>query len=436
MEKVIIALFLFFINYVASDQSVAKPDKNTPSTRDSVALKKFCQQEAEKRYKSTLNDWKELNKRAEKSWGEYLTQEYLINHFLALQNKFGREALHFEKIVGTGLLVEINGNPNYEHTLFIRPELDAFHFPATDSTLEIIKHACGHSVGISVACNLAEILLKNRNFRWRKVVFLFSPSEEAPPSGLDSMLRQMDLQKYGKIMALGQHMSPSPEVKNNYVEVRAGVAQASSQVLRIAIDASLSQKNGHIADWSNINPLEIWDTLKMNITQQIHALAKGGNYLLRWSNIATSNPLDAPHNSLPQKAWIVGNFRTFDPLHEVEGLKAIDAAINALNFKYLNKAKISRTYQQAIPVLENDPALTEQVRHHGSFYLDKQIREHKLRLGADDFAFFKKYGIPAVLLRVGVEATGKLHTKDFEITDPSVLKTSLGLFTYLVYSMD
>lgn len=72
----------------------------------------------------------------------------------------------------------------------------------------------------------------------------------------------------------------------------------------------------------------------------------------------------------------------------------------------------------------------------GSAFLKRPINTHKLRLGADDFAIFRKYKIPAVLIRLGVKANGGLHRQDFEIMDPTILQTSLGLFTFLVYSLE
>ena len=381
----------------------------------------------------TLKDWYELNKRGGIAWNEHDTQMYLIQHFKRLQNKFGKANIVFDTIVGTGLIVEINGNAKSNNTLFIRPEIDALYYPKTDSTDAEIRHSCAHSVGMSVSCSLAEILLEDKKIHWKKVVFLFSPSEEATPSGLDSMLRKMNLKKYGKIVALGQHMST--DVPNHHVEVRSKTAQASSQILKINIDAS-ALKGGHIADTNNINPLEVWDILKYQITEKIYQLSKGSKYLLRWSNIITSSPPDAPFNVLCQKVKCIGNFRTFDPVHEVQGLKSIDSLISTFSHKYKDKKVIiSRDHEQPIPVLENDSTLTKSVRYWGSLYLGNTIQIHKLRIGSDDFAIFKKYGIPAVLLRVGIKAKSTLHKQDFEILDPTILKTSLGLFTYLVYNL-
>lgn len=427
---VTILLILAVSCYSKAGTSCITPD----SLKEPLRLKTFCQSEAKKRYKNTLRDWQELNARAEVAWKEFKTHRYLENRFARLQKKYGKSALSYKTVAGTGLIVEIEGDAHQEYSLIIRPEMDGLPFPNAETGMPEVKHGCGHSAGMSVACNLAEMLLDNPGFRWRKVLFLFSPSEEDVPSGLDSMLKSMDLSKYGKLMALGQHVSP--DVPNHRVEVRGGIAQASTQILKISIDASV-QKGGHIANLNYVNPLEIWDTLKSEIHHHIRRSSGGAEYLLRWTNIITDSPADAPHNVLPRKATIVGNFRTYSPSHETKGMSSIDSLLDLYSKKYERReVTIRREQMQGIPVLENDSLLTERVRDFGGRFLGNPVKVHNLRFGADDFAFFKKYGIPAVLLRIGVEAAGGLHRQDFAIKDTTVLEKSLGLFAYLVYSLN
>ncbi|MCB0610844.1 MAG: M20/M25/M40 family metallo-hydrolase [Lewinella sp.] len=404
---------------------------------DTTGLRLFCNRASIEKYDETLSLWREFNACAEVGWQEYRTQGRLITHFTTLQNRFGAENILFDTMAGTGLFVEIPGDPKSGRTLIVRPEIDGLYYPPTDSTLAMVRHACGHNTGMSVACSLAEILLENKKKKkipWKAVLFLFSPSEERAPSGLDSMLAGKDLSRYGKIVALGQHVSP--DVPNHQVEVRSGTAQASSEILRIYIDAS-ALKGGHIADKTNINPLEIWENMRSEIEQEVESCSAGGEYLLRWSNIITSSPDSTPVNVLPQKVKVFGNFRTFNPVHEVRSIEKIDSLIANFSARYADKkVLIYRVREQAIPVLVNDPVLTESVKKWGSAFLKRPINTHKLRLGADDFAIFRKYKIPAVLIRLGVKANGGLHRQDFEIMDPTILQTSLGLFTFLVYSLE
>jgi metal-dependent amidase/aminoacylase/carboxypeptidase family protein len=393
----------------------------------------FCKKEANKLYPQSVNDLNELEKRAEIKYNTPKTAEYIIKKMKKLQKQFGKDAISFDTLY-SGLKADIvlNGNTQNIKTLLIRAEIDGL-----TNSKGVNAHLCGHHFGVSNLLNLCELVLKNRGVQksnFDRILAIFSASEEAPPSGLKKMCEKIDFRPYGDISALCQHLTP--EIEPHNFEIRPNVAQASSQVLTIVMDASV-KKGGHIQDERLFNCLEIWDTLKRKLDSVV-LIDKVTEHLMRWTNVYTNKKPDDPFNGLPTHCYATGNFRTFDSLHQERALQRMDSIINLYAEKYKKDTiLIYRAEEEATPVLINDASLTEKIKKLGSNFLGKEIKTHKLRRGSDDYSMLRKFGITkSVLIRNGVKAQGALHRDDFKISDTESLKSTLGLFAYFVYSLD
>ncbi|MEO5803202.1 MAG: amidohydrolase, partial [Verrucomicrobiota bacterium] len=105
-----------------------------------------------------------------------------------------------------------------------------------------VKHACGHDVHTAVQLGVAEVLSKMRDQIPGTIKFIFQPAEEGPPAGEEGgaplMIKEGALENPKPLAIFGLHTSTEVEVGK--IGVRAGPAQASSDMFDITIKGKMS----------------------------------------------------------------------------------------------------------------------------------------------------------------------------------------------------
>ena len=196
-----------------------------------------------------------------KSWG-VKHRRYLHQHpELALQEK---ETAHYCKSVLHSLGYKIQNSWGYGFTadlnikraktrIAFRADMDAL--PINEKTMHNFKskkpniaHLCGHDAHMAIALTTAKLLKNNQASLKHNVRFIFQPSEEIPPGGALSMIKNGCLQSVTEIYGL--HMWDNPLGKVSLCEgpLMAGIAN---------FDIIIIGKGCHAAEPNKgLNPIE------------------------------------------------------------------------------------------------------------------------------------------------------------------------------------
>lgn len=138
-------------------------------------------------------------------------------------------------------------------------------------------------------------------------------------------------------------------------------------------------------------------------------------------------------NIIPDKVDIAGTFRTLDETWRKQALKEIERMAVQLTESMGGQCHI--TISHGYPCLENNPELTNRLRHAAEEYLGKEnVTELEMTMGSEDFAYYSQL-VPATFYRLGTrnEARGissYVHTPTFDIEEEA-LTTGTGLMAWL-----
>jgi amidohydrolase len=306
----------------------------------------------------------------------------------------------------------------------VRADMDALPIPELidvpyKSTVENVKHACGHDGHVSIALAVADVFSRLRAEIPGTVLFLFQPAEEGDPDGGTSgAQRMLEGGAFGapKPAAIfGLHVMPTIEVGT--IGYRPEGTMASSN--RFAVTITGKKTHGAYPH-TGLDPVPIaaevvtaWQNIASRQANAIEPMVltvgsiHGGN---RFNIIADSVKLEGTVRTLRKGGpeWVKTRMEAI--------LKGVTSSYGATyTFEFPN----------GNPVTYNDPALTaasvpalEGVTGKGKLVINPQ------QMGAEDFAMYQEQ-IPGLFFFLGVgneakKITAMIHTEYFDMDEDAL----------------
>jgi amidohydrolase len=365
-----------------------------------------------------------LHSNPELSYQEFNTAKFIASQLRA----FGIEPK--EGIAGTGVVALIEGKNPSKKIVALRADMDAL--PITElSSVEYksknngVMHACGHDVHTSSLLGTAKILHSIKDQFEGSIKLIFQPGEEKNPGGASIMIKEGVLENPKPSAIIGQHVFPLLLVGK--IGFREGKYMASSDEIYLKVIG----KGGHGATPElTIDPVVIASHIIIALQQIISRNASSKQPTVLTFGKITAN---GATNIIPDEVNIAGTFRALDETWREEGLKKIKKMAENMAESMGGKCEVD--IHHGYPYLENNPALTQNIKQAAEEYVGKEnVVDIDLTLGSEDFAYYSQV-IPASFYRLGTRNEAKgitsyVHTPTFDI-DEDALKISTGLMAWM-----
>lgn len=364
-----------------------------------------------------------IHRHPELSYQEFKTAELVKEELLRL-------GLQPRVLATTGVVAEITGNNPQKKTIALRADMDALPIQEQNdvpykSANPGVMHACGHDVHTASLLGTAKILTDLRSSFEGTVRLIFQPGEEKNPGGASLLIKEGVLQNPVPSSVIGQHVFPLlPAGKAGF---RSGKYMASSDEIYITVIG----KGGHgAAPELTVDPVVITAHLIVALQQIISRKASP-----KQPSVLTFGRINAPGstNIIPDKVEIAGTFRTLNEAWREKALAEIEKMAVQLTESMGGRCEIA--ISRGYPYLENNPELTERLRHAAVEYLGAEnVCELDITMGSEDFAYYSQL-VPASFYRLGTRneergITSYVHTPTFDI-DEEALTTGIGLMAWL-----
>jgi amidohydrolase len=286
------------------------------------------------------------------------------------------------------------------------------------STVDGVKHACGHDAHVSIALGVAEVLSRMRAELRGSVLMLFQPAEEGDPDGGPSGAPRMldDGLFAAKPSAIfGLHVMPT--IDAGTIGLNIGPAMASSDRFTLTV---IGQKTHAAYPHTGIDPVPIAAQLVLGLqtipSRQIDATSptvvsvgeiKGGNRF----------------NIIADQVTLTGTVRTLSK----DGPATVKTKMAQIadGVTKAHGATFTLDYEQGNAVTFNDPALARQTRGVLEAVAGNgKVVEPPPQMGAEDFSRYQQQ-IPGVFFFLGVrneakKITAMIHTEYFDLDEDAL----------------
>ena len=367
---------------------------------------------------------RELHKRAELSFCEFKTAEFIVNYLKK------SDVTIRENVAETGVLAYLDAGA--KETLLLRADMDALPItePLTNavrSENEGVMHACGHDCHMAVMLGAAKVLSGLKDSLSKNILFVFQPGEETTGGALP-MIETGILKEFNVTSALCLHVAN--DVPCGKVSVSSGGVMASPDDFCLKIIG----KGGHGAyPHKCINPI----TISSHIVSGLNDISSKivAKKVISVCSISGGNS----SNVIPDDVTLLGTVRTYDETLRKEIPEMMKKMISDVCKSF--GAKYELTYNFRYPPLINDDNLADKVTKISKDFLGAEnvITDHEPSMAGDDFAYFAKE-VPAVYFNLGSgnEKRGilePLHSTNFDV-DENCLKLGVSLICKLAISLD
>lgn len=370
----------------------------------------------EKHREKIIQTRRDLHRIPETAYTECKTAEYVADRLerLGLAVTTG--------IAKTGVLGVLAG-PEPGKTLMLRSELDALPVKEETglpfaSTHEGTMHACGHDGHMAMVLGAAAVLSEMSDRFFGHIKFVFQPAEEGP-GGAKQMIEAGVMENPQVDYALGCHLWPG--VDQGRVGVKAGPLMAAMD----RFDLTIKGKGGHGA-----MPHLCVDALDV-ATQIVNALQR---IVSRHMNplsptVVTVGQFNSgtTFNIIPEKAYLSGTTRTFDPEIWKSWADRIDRVVNGICRAM--GADYELNYQPGYPVTTSSPWMAGEIREvAGSIVGAENVVEPEPTMGGEDMSYFldRSQGC-FFFLGVGRDGCAPLHNPRFDFNE-NVLLTGVEIY--------
>ena len=365
--------------------------------------------------------YKDLHRHPEIGYDEHRTSGIIADYLRACGMEV-QTGIAITGVVGT----LDSGRPG--KTLLIRADMDCLQveeMTACDYRSENPgkMHACGHDAHVTMLLGAAKLLSAHRDAFRGKIKFLFEPSEESIPASMKETVRAAGYDGEGGAgfmiqqgvlegvdMALALHVQPA--VPAGKIQIARHEATASSDVY----DIMLTGKGGHGAMPENaVDPVptmaELITAIHMLPTREVSSME---NCVISIGQVELPGSV---WNVVPERAHIVGGFRTFN--NDVRALLRQRIPELAEGIAKANRCTAVCTQTLGYDATINDEAMALEV----SRTLENIVGEgnviltNKPFMGSEDFGCFTQH-VPGVLFWLGI-GTGEddkpLHNPYFKM---------------------
>ena len=407
-RHLIIALFLL----TAADRSVAQTLSISPAQRAEV------DRLASELHSKVIETRRDIHMHPELGYRETRTAALIAERLRALGFDQVRTGIGKTGVVG----ILKGGQPG--KVVAVRADMDALPIPELidvpyKSTVENVKHACGHDAHVAIALGVAELLSRVRAQVRGTVLMLFQPAEEGDPDGgRTGALRMLDDGLFadprpGAIF--GMHVMPT--IDAGTIGLNIGPAMASADRFTLTV---IGQKTHGAYPHTGIDPVPIAAQIVMALqtipSRQMNAVSptvvsvgeiKGGNR----------------YNIIADRVELTGTVRTLSKDGPATVRAKMEAIAKGLTSAY--GATYTLNYVEGTVVTFNEPALARQTRGVlAAVAGETKVIEPPPQMGAEDFSYYQKE-LPGVFFFLGVrnearKITAMVHTEYFDIDEDTL----------------
>ena len=356
-----------------------------------------------------MRQWRHhLHRHPELAFKEHKTADFIAEKL----ESFGIEV--HRGLAGTGVVGVIRGRGDSKRMIGLRADIDALPIHEENacdhkSQHSGVMHACGHDGHTTMLLGAARHLAENRHFDG-SVVVIFQPAEEDGGGG-KVMLDDGLLEKFPVETIWGMHNWPGLDVGQVMIHHGASMAAADS------FDITLTGRGGHAA-----MPHETADPIYA-AAALIQALQSVVSRRL--------NPFDSAvvsitqchsgftHNVIPDKAFIQGTARYFDPELGKKIRADMEQIINQVASAHGCSAQFD--WMDGYPPTINDAAAAERAALAAADVLGSGsvVMDPPPSMGAEDFSYMLD-ARPGAYIWLGAGHPGDgamLHNARFDFND-------------------
>jgi len=407
-RHLIIALFLL----AAADRSAAQTLSISPAQGAEV------DRIAAELHSKVIETRRDIHMHPELGYRETRTAALIAERLRALGFDQVRTGIGKTGVVG----ILKGGRPG--KVVAVRADMDALPIPELidvpyKSTVENVKHACGHDAHVAIALGVAELLSRVRAQVRGTVLMLFQPAEEGDPDGgRTGALRMLDDGLFADprpSAIFGMHVMPT--IDAGTIGLNIGPAMASADRFTLTV---IGQKTHGAYPHTGIDPVPIAAQIVMALqtipSRQMNAVSptvvsvgeiKGGNR----------------YNIIADRVELTGTVRTLSKDGPATVRAKMEAIAKGLTSAY--GATYTLNYIEGTVVTFNEPALARQTRGVlAAVAGETKVVEPPPQMGAEDFSYYQKE-MPGVFFFLGVrnearKITAMVHTEYFDIDEDTL----------------
>jgi amidohydrolase len=322
------------------------------------------------------------------------------------------------KVGGNGVIGYLKGGKPGK-TIALRADFDAL--PIDDekdvpykSQVPGVMHACGHDIHTAALLGVAKVLSQVKDQIKGNVVFIHQHAEEMAPGGAKGMIEDGCLE--GVDAVFGAHVEVNFPIGK--VAINDGYVHASSDTFDITIHG----KGGHGAEpHRSIDPLVIGSHLVVDLQNIVSRRIDPTQPAI--VSVGSFRSGDA-YNIIPDKAYLKGTVRTYDPDVRIQ----VEKELKHIAQKSAEKlgASVDIDYIKGYISLYNHPKETEFIKQISTDIVgEENVVVKPADMGAEDFAYYVD-AVPGTFFWVGggnpdLNAIYPHHHPKFDVDEKSMI---------------